>query len=178
MDRIDYRDVYRELYRPHGDGPLVADLPPMHCLALSDSERCTARATALRAVAEAVRIDLHRGPMALNFRLMPLEYALGEEWRIMQPPVVSAAMAAEAIAAVTERDPEAADTRFLRRSEGRLIQARIAGRPLEIVDAELAAFAAAHDLVPIGPPIIVAADVMADQQWLRLEVEPTRQARR
>lgn len=101
MDRIDYRQVFREVYAPPRADVVRVDVPPRRCLALdgegpSEAPAFAEAVAAVRLLAKALRQRLKHGPMALDFRVMPLEVAWPEENRwsvlIFQPPVVDAAL--------------------------------------------------------------------------------------
>ncbi len=114
MEKIDYKRVYKEVYSPAPKGgPVMVDVPPSHYLMLDGqgdpegSELFAASVEALFALAYQIKFAIKRGPMALDFTVMPLE---GDWWAddmsrfmedraawrwtlmIMQPPVVSIEM--------------------------------------------------------------------------------------
>ncbi len=111
MDRIDYRQVFREAYAPPRDGVARIVVPPRRCLALDGegalgSAAFTRAAATVRALAKALRLTLKHGPMALDFRVMPLEVQWHGEarWTVLlfQPPVVDAALFTAAQASLTD----------------------------------------------------------------------------
>lgn len=113
QQKVDYRKVHAEVYRASAKAPALLEVPPMQFLMVDGagdpegSALFEASVGALFALAYAIKFALKKGPMALDFAVMPLEglwwaddmahfMAARDRWRwtlmVMQPPVVDAAL--------------------------------------------------------------------------------------
>jgi hypothetical protein len=144
VDKIDYRKVFKESYGASAK-PVLVDVPPMQFLMIDgagDPARAgpfQAAVDALYSVAWTLKSLLKKGPMELDFGVMPLEglwwaddmsrfHADRDGWQwtlmIMQPPVVSAELAAQAAieAQSKKRLPLIGEVRLARFEEGKAVQ--------------------------------------------------------
>ena len=143
MQKIDYKQVYRELYGNRGVRPRLIALPPMQYLMIDgqgDPERgprFSAGLEALFSMARAIRTQIRNGPMSLDFVVMPLEVlwwsdedgpnggqrgALRWTQMLMMPPVVGHDLFAGLHAGLSARQPLVADLRLAPLEEGRVAQ--------------------------------------------------------
>jgi hypothetical protein len=144
VDKIDYKKVFRESYGATAK-PAVLEVPHMSFLMLDGagdpetSPRFQAAIEALFGLAYTLKFMIKKGPMALDFTVMPLEGLWWAEdmarfrenraawqWRlmIMQPPVISAALVDEAATAMRARKKSLLldEMRFERFEEGKAVQ--------------------------------------------------------
>lgn len=146
MDKIDYKQVFKECYGVKSHAPVLVDVPPMQFLMLDGrgdpqaTPGFQASVEALFGLAFSIKFLLKKGPMALDFAVMPLEalwwaddmtqfLADRAAWQwtvmIMQPPVVDPALVDEAKGALHARkkaSPLLAEIRLARFDEGKAVQ--------------------------------------------------------
>lgn len=155
MNRIDYRQVFREVYAPPRQAVVRITVPPRRCLAVDgegslSSSAFTEAVAAVRSLARAIRRRIQRGPMALEFRLMPLEVQWHDPQRwtvlVFQPPVLDAALVAAEQATLAAG--AAARIEFRHLPEAQALQTLHAGGLNTLPDAldRLQAFATTHGL--------------------------------
>jgi hypothetical protein len=141
--KVDFKQVYRQLYTAHGD-PIMVDVPELRYLmadGAGDPGAAQYRATvqALYGIAYAIRFAL-KNDDAMEYPVMPLQgrwWAAGERevdavdrslwlWTMMilQPPQATEALVARATARVRRTRPAAAvdGVRLARLAEGRCAQ--------------------------------------------------------
>lgn len=167
MERIDYRKVYDEVYRPADPAPGLVLVPPMHFLMLDGrgapgpGSLFEESAETLLRLARTLAAMIRRGPMALGLAVMPLERvhagtARDGDWTlmIMQPPVISGELVHEAKAELHRRDglPRLPEVRFEHVDGGPAVQLVHQGafHDFETRLEELCAFAAEQGLNPRG----------------------------
>lgn len=154
MNTIDYRQVFREVYTPPREGIVRITIPPRRCLAVDgegelSSSAFMAAATAVRRLDKAIRRHIKRGPMALDFRPMPLEVQWHDmqHWTVMvfQPPVVDASLVETKRQALSA---ESADVVLRHLPEAPALQTLHAGSAASMHEAleRLQAFALNHGL--------------------------------
>lgn len=145
MEKIDYKKNLKHLYGPSAKEVVAVEVPTMNYLVVQGagapgSQAYLEAVEALYSVAYTIKFAIKKGPMAVDFGVMPLEgqwwaddmstFSVEdkESWKwammIMQPELVTKAMAQSAIVQVREKkSPKAIDRlRFEALSEGRCAQ--------------------------------------------------------
>lgn len=146
MKKLDLKKELKQLYQPSAKDVAVVDVPAMNFLMIDgagDPNHSTAYAEgveALFAVSYTIKFIVKRGPLAVDYGVMPLEglwwaddmarfsVDAKHEWKwtmmIMQPQLVTAAMAAAAMAetAAKKRPAGVSRMRFETFREGKCAQ--------------------------------------------------------
>lgn len=146
MTKIDLKQQLKQLYQPSAKEVVLVDVPPMNYLMLDgegDPNTSPAYADAveaLYAVAYTVKFMVKKGPLAIDYGVMPLEglwwtadmaqftTADKSNWQwtmmIMQPDFVTVELVNQAIAEATKKKKLAAiaQMRFAALAEGRCAQ--------------------------------------------------------
>lgn len=146
MKKTDYRKELKRWYAPTEKAVVEVEPPPVNYLMLdgagdpNTSREYAAAVEALFTVAYTLKFMVKRGPLAVDYRVMPLEglwwtddmatFSTEEKGRwkwtmmILQPELVTAAVVGTACAEVRrKKNPEALDRlRFERFAEGRCAQ--------------------------------------------------------
>lgn len=125
MEKIDYKKELKQLYQPSAKAVEQVEVPPMHFLMVDgQGDPNTAQLyadaiEALYAVAYTLKFMVKKGPLALDYGVMPLEclwwaddmrsFAKGDKskWKwtamVMQPPCVTPALVESAMAEVQKK---------------------------------------------------------------------------
>lgn len=146
MEKIDYKKELKHLYQPSAKEVVLVDIPPMHYFMIDgagDPNSSQAYADAVEAlftVSYALKFIVKKGPLALDYGVMPLEglwwsedmadFVSGDKsgWKwtmmIMQPPCVTRDLVDQAIAQVRNKKKLAALPllRYEALAEGRCAQ--------------------------------------------------------
>ncbi len=146
MTKIDYKKELGELYKVSPTVPAVVEVPPLNYLMIDgEGDPNTSQAYAdavatLYTVAYTIKFAIKKGPVAVDYGVMPLEglwwaddmrvFDAGDKsaWKwtmmILQPPIVTAEQVADGIdAARRKKNPPAIDRiRFDRFDEGLVAQ--------------------------------------------------------
>jgi hypothetical protein len=143
MEKIDFKKELKQLYQPSAKEVVQVDVPTMNYLMVdgegdpNTSQAYSDAVEALFAVSYAVKFMIKKGPMAVDYGVMPLEglwwaddmskFSTGDKsnWKwtamIMQPDFVTKEMVEMAIADVRKKKDHSAisKVRFEPLSEGR-----------------------------------------------------------
>ncbi len=145
MQKIDYKKQLKALYGPSAKDVVEVDVPPLNYLMIDgtggpDGPGFQAAIAALFPLAYTLKFMIKKGPLAIDFGVMPLEglwwaddmstFIAGDKdkwlWTlmIMQPDLITAPLVDEAVAAVKKKqNPHALpQVRFARYDEGRCAQ--------------------------------------------------------
>lgn len=146
MKKLDLKKDLKQFYQPSAKNVTVVDVPAMNFLMIggagdpNKSKAYTEAVEALFAVSYAIKFMVKKGPLAVDYGVMPLEglwwaddmalfsAAAKHEWKwtmmIMQPELVTADMVAAAMAETTakKRLPGVSRMRFETFREGKCAQ--------------------------------------------------------
>lgn len=146
MTKLDLKQQLKHLYQPSAKEVVLVDVPPMNYLMVdgegdpNTSQAYADAVEALFAVAYTVKFMVKKGPLAIDYGVMPLEglwwaadmanFSVADKsnWQwtmmIMQPDFVTDALVNAAIAEVTKKKNPAAiaKVRFAALTEGRCAQ--------------------------------------------------------
>jgi len=146
MEKIDYKKVLKQFYRPSAKQVVLVDMPPMHYLMIdgegdpNTSQAYADAVAALFTVSYTVKFMVKKGPLAIDYGVMPLEglwwsedmanFVSGDKsgWKwtmmIMQPPCVTRELVDQAIVQVRAKKKLAAlsQLRYEALDEGRCAQ--------------------------------------------------------
>ena len=144
MQKLDLKKELKHLYNPSSKAPVMLDVPPMHFLAVDgagapDGPEAVAAIEALYAVAYTLKFSVKKGPLAVDYPVLPLEglwwaddmatfAADKSKWKwtymIAQPELITAEMVSKASTEVRRKKNPAAlsKMRFERFAEGRAAQ--------------------------------------------------------
>jgi len=146
MEKIDYKKVLKQFYQPSAKEVVLVDIPPMHYIMIDgegDPNSSQAYADAVEAlftVSYTVKFMVKKGPLAIDYGVLPLEglwwsedmadFLSGDKsgWKwtmmIMQPACVTRELIEQAIAQVHVKKKIAALTqlRYEALHEGRCAQ--------------------------------------------------------
>lgn len=146
MPKLDLKQDLKHLYRPSAKAVSVVDVPPLNCLMVdghgnpNTAPEYADAVQALYAVAYALKFKVKKSKAAVDYAVMPLEglwwtedmrqFSVDDkdawDWTmlIVQPDVVTPALAAETLAEVEEKKslPALAKVRFETYHEGPAVQ--------------------------------------------------------
>ena len=131
MEKLDLKKDLKHLYNPSAKAPVILEVPPMNFLAIDgagapDGPDAVAAIEALYQVAYTLKFSVKKGPLAIDYPVMPLEglwwaddmshFSTGDKarWKwtymIMQPELITREMVDKAIAEVRrKKNPPALD---------------------------------------------------------------------
>ena len=150
MQKLDLKKDLKHLYNPSAKAPAMLDVPPMNSWAIDgagtpDGPDAVAAIEALYPVAYTLKFSVKKGPLAIDYPVMPLEglwwaddmsrFATGDKakWKwtymIMQPELITAEMVEKAIEEVRRKKnpPALGKMRFERFDEGTSAQIMYTG---------------------------------------------------
>ncbi|RJO61129.1 MAG: hypothetical protein C4542_07110 [Dehalococcoidia bacterium] len=150
MEKLDLKKGLKHLYNPSSKAPVMLDVPPMNFLAVDgkgapDGPDAMAAMEALYPVAYTLKFTIKKGPLAIDYPVMPLEglwwgddmtvFSTGNKaaWKwtymIMQPEFITADMVKKAIEEVSRKKnpPALGKMRFESFEEGTSAQIMYTG---------------------------------------------------
>jgi hypothetical protein len=129
MEKIDFKKEFKQLYQASAKEVVLVDVPPLNFLMVdgegdpNSAQSYKEAIEALFSVAYTLKFMVKKGPLALDFGVMPLEglwwaddmadfgTADKSHWKwtamVMQPPFITSAMVHGAIAEVQKKKPPA-----------------------------------------------------------------------
>jgi hypothetical protein len=145
MKKLDLKKEYKSLYNPPSKEPVMVDVPPMNFLAVDgkgppDGPAAVAAIETLYAVAYTLKFTVKKGPLAIDYAVMPLEglwwaddmkeFSAGNKalWKwtylIMQPKLITGALVQDAVEEVKRKKNPAALSKLTFRplAEGKAAQ--------------------------------------------------------